>query len=98
MDAIEVINHLKELSGPHFFEVYEKTTFQCCREKKGGAVAADGGCNVQTVTVDIFDSGLEGEYRYHCIATGDDGAEATGNPGSTIKIVLMTVHWHKLDG
>jgi hypothetical protein len=89
MDALEVINRLKELSGPRFFEIYEKTTFQCYREKKTGGV--------QRVTIDILDSGSDGENRYHCVATGEDGSTASGNPASTIEIVLMTVHWGDLD-
>ena len=97
MDATEVISHWKELSIPRFFEVYEKKTFQCIREKKGGPMAADGGRPTQTVTIDILDSGLVGEYRYQCFARGDDKTEATGNPGPSIKIALMTLHWDKLD-
>jgi hypothetical protein len=89
MDAIEVINRLKKLSGPRFFEVYEKSTFQCYRNKKTGGV--------QKVTVEILDAGSDDENRYHCIATGDDGSTATGNPASTIEIVLATVHWGELD-
>jgi hypothetical protein len=97
MDTLEVINHLKELPGQRLSDIWEKRTFECCREKKGGAVAADGGSVEQTVTIDIYDSGLEGEFRYRCVATGDNGLQTTGNPGSTIKITLMTVHWDKLD-
>lgn len=89
MDAIEVINYLNKPSGPRFFEVYEKTTFQCHRYKKNG--------DVQTVTVDVFDSGVEGEHRYYCIATGNDGSRASGNPASAIEIMLQIVHWGDLD-
>ena len=90
MSASEIINALKGLSGVKFFEVYKKSTFKCHRNKKNG--------DVQTVTVDVFDGGAEaGENRYHCVATSDDGAEATGNPASTIEVVFATLHWNKLD-
>ena len=90
MSASEIINALKGLSGVKFFEVYKKSTFKCHRNKKNG--------DVQTVTVDVFDGGAEaGENRYHCVATSDDGAEATGNPAGTIEVVFATLHWNKLD-
>ncbi len=89
MNIVEVINRLKGLPGIGFFEVYEKSTFQCYRKKKSG--------DVQTVTVEILDAGPEDQARYHCVATGDDGSTATGNPASTIEVVLATLHWGDLD-
>jgi hypothetical protein len=89
MDAVEVIKCLKALKGVGFGGVYEKSTFQCDRRKKGG---------VQKVTVEILDAGPEGgESRYHCLAEGEDGVKATGNPAGTIRSVLGTVHWGDLD-
>jgi hypothetical protein len=86
MNIVKVINRLKAVG---FFEVYEKSTFQCYRKKKSG--------DVQTVTVEILDAGPGDQARYQCVATGDDGSTATGNPASTIEAVLATVHWGELD-
>jgi len=86
MDASEIIARLR---GEGFFEISEKVTFECCRTKNGGT---------QRVTVEVFDRGPEGgRLRYHCIARGDDGTLATGNPGSTIEEVFSTLHWNDLN-
>ena len=94
MNGSEVLKNLKKWSGPGlaFFEVYEKSVFQCYRNRKDG--------NVQKVTVEILDAGSDGknpDLRYQCMATADDGSTATGNPASTIEAVLGTVHWGDLD-
>ena len=77
------------MKGVGFFEVYEKSAFQCYRKKKSGAV--------QKVTVEILDAGPDDQDRYHCVATGDDGSTATGNPASTVETVLAIVHWADLE-
>jgi hypothetical protein len=87
METMEVINRLKK---PGFFEVYAKSTFQCYRQKKSGGV--------QKVTVDILDSGSPNEHRYHCTATADDGATASGKacrPGRGIRCLAGTCRFRK---
>ena len=88
MNIEKVLTKLKKHAN--FFEVYQKTTFSCCRTDKNG--------NTQKVEVDILDAGPdEPQLRYHCVARSEDGKRATGNPHSTIDMVLMAVHWYDLD-
>jgi len=89
VDTSEVISQLKALQGPNFSEVYHKTVFKCHRQKKNG--------NHQEVTIEIFDAGEEHHLRYHCVAIGDDGTRAIGNPDRSLETVFATLHWYDLD-
>ena len=88
MDPRDVMPELKKVAN--FFEVYHTTSFSGYRNRK------DGG--VQKVLVEIQDAGpVAGEMRYSCVATSEDGRQASGNPGPSIDLVLGTVHWWDLD-
>lgn len=89
MNTREIISGLKQEAG--FSEVYHKTGFHCVRKDKGG--------KEQEVEVDILDAGpdVNPTFRYSCIAKSKDGKTATGNPDSSIPVVLMHVNWDNLD-
>ncbi len=89
MNTGEVISELKKRAN--FFEVYHKTNFECIRTDKNG--------RTQTVEVSIFDAGpdVNPQLRYHCVAKTEDGKMATGNPESSIDMLLLHVHWNNLD-
>ena len=89
MDTGEIIAGLKKYG--RFYEVYQKTTFECIREDKSG--------NTQEVEVSILDAGPDEDtnMRFGCRATTKDGKMATGNPHSTIDMALLNVHWYDLD-
>ena len=88
MNTDEIISGLKKYGD--FHKVQQKISFQCLRNDKN--------CNEQEVQVDILDAGSDVyKNRYHCRATTKDGKVATGNPESSIKLVLMGVHWENLD-
>lgn len=88
MNIEKVIGELKKHAN--IFEVHQKTTFECFRTDKNG--------NTQKVEVDIFDAGPDNlSTRYHCKARSEDGKTATGNPASSIDIVLTSLHWYDLD-
>ena len=89
MDKERIASQLKEYAN--FFEVYQKTTFKCFRTDKSG--------NTQTVEVSILDAGPDEkpQLRYRCVAKSEDGKMATGNPDSSIDMVLLHVHWNNLD-
>ena len=89
MNTGEVIAELKKHAN--FFEVYQKTTFECIRTDKNG--------NTQTVEVSILDAGpdVNPQIRYHCVAKAEEDKMATGNPDSSIDMVLLHVHWNNLD-
>lgn len=87
----KVFEYLQEFIGGASEVAKLASTFEVVRNKKHGGI--------QIVTVNIFDRGLDVDpyFRYYCVATGDDGATATGNPGESIEAVLSTVHWFALD-
>ena len=89
MDIGKVITELK--THANFFEIAHKTTFECYRKDKSG--------NIQNVEVSILDAGPDEkpQLRYHCVARSEDGKMATGNPDSSIDMVLLHVHWNNLD-
>ncbi len=89
MNTEEIISRLKQKAN--FYEVYHKTSFNCVRTDKDG--------NSQEVDVDILDAGpdVNPNMRYHCVAKTEDGKLATGNPDSSIALVLMHVHWNNFD-
>ncbi len=89
MNTEEIISGLKQEAD--FSEVYQKTSFHCIRTDKN--------CSRQEVEVNILDAGpdVNQSFRYFCIAKSEDGKIATGNPDSSIELVLMHVHWHNLD-
>ncbi len=88
MNTDEVITRLKKHAD--FSEVWQKTTFEGCREDKKG--------NPQKVEVDVFDAGPNRpEHRFYCIARSEDGKMATGNPESSIDMAILGVHWINLD-
>lgn len=89
MNTGGVITELKNYAN--FFEVYHKTTFECYRKDKNG--------NTREVEVSILDAGPDEnpQLRYHCVARSEDGKMATGNPDSSIDMVLLHVHWNNLD-
>ena len=77
------MNTLKEVA--RLFEVYHVTTFRGYKNSSRGTP--------QGLTIDILDS----EGQYTCIVTSDDGMTATGNPESSLDLVLRTVRWADLD-
>lgn len=88
MNIEKVLAELKKHAN--FFEVYQKTTFECFRTDKTG--------NTQKVEVDILDAGPDDpQLRYHCTARSEDGKTATGNPASSIQTLLYGLHWYDLD-
>jgi hypothetical protein len=89
MNTEKVISDLKKLAN--FFEVYQTTTFEGFRTDKSG--------NTQKVYISILDAGPNENplLRYHCVARSEDGKMATGNPDSSIDMVLLNVHWNNLD-
>ncbi|MHC4538052.1 MAG: hypothetical protein ACYS6K_29335 [Planctomycetota bacterium] len=90
MNTEEIIRGLKQEAN--FSEVYQKTSFHCIRTDKN--------CIRQEVEVNILDAGpdVNPSFRYFCVAKSEDGKVATGNPDSSIALVLMHVHWNNLDG
>ena len=88
MNEAAIIKRLKEVDG--ISEVYHKTSFEVSRRAKNGTD--------QSVTVDILYAGPEaGSQRYACQATSRDRKMATGNNGTSVNVVLSTVHWQDLD-
>ena len=85
----EIISCLKQEAD--FTEVYHKTSFHCIRTDKKG--------KEQEVEVHILDAGpdVNPSFRYSCVARSEDGKIATGNPNSSIALILMHVHWEHLD-
>lgn len=88
MDIDEIINRLKKHAN--ISEVHHKTSFHCYHTDKNG--------NTQEVEVDILDAGPDDpQLRYHCTARSEDGKTATGNPASSLDVLLMGLHWYDLD-
>lgn len=89
MSIAEIMAALRNCAG--IFDAYHKTSFECYRKAKGGAV--------QKVLVEIFDAGPDRDpnTRYHCVATTEDGRGTSGNPGASVGVVLAMVHWGRLD-
>jgi hypothetical protein len=89
MNAVEIISELKKHGN--LFEVCQKTTFEGYRKDKSSGI--------QKVEVSILDAGpdVNPKLRYHCVARSEDGKMATGNPDSSIDMVLLHVHWNNLD-
>jgi len=85
---LDGLREIRKFAG--FFEVYHRTSFQCYRNAKSGAV--------QEVTVEIFDAGPDhSPNRYHVVATAADGKAASGNPGDSVNVALAFVHWWEFD-
>ena len=83
MNNEEIMNILKEVA--ELFEISHVTTFRGFRKNSKGII--------QELTIDILNNGSQ----YACIVTSDDGKKTTGNPESSLDLVLRTVHWADLD-
>jgi hypothetical protein len=49
------------------------------------------------VTVQVWDSGLPGDYRWLVEARGENGGFASGNGAPDLESAFATTHWNKLD-
>lgn len=53
--------------------------------------------NPLEVTVQVWDSGLPGDYRWLVEARGENGGFASGNGAPDLESAFATTHWNKLD-